>query len=68
MVISPPEWVNLYVYKVKLRYTRTRRVQNQSEEAKRACLSPDFPFEEGNQKNLGITTIGRWYCNRSDTV
>lgn len=53
MVISLFLWVNLYVYKVKLRYTRTRRVQNQTEEAQRACLSPDFPFEEGNQKIWG---------------
>ncbi|WP_433583642.1 hypothetical protein [Paenibacillus amylolyticus] len=27
-----------------------------------------FPFGEGDQKNLGITAIGRWYCNWSDLV
>ncbi|MCZ4135762.1 hypothetical protein BZG24_28205, partial [Escherichia coli] len=55
--------------------------QNQSGEAKRSLksflkescigsigLSPDFPLEKGNQKNLGITAIGRWYCTRSGLV
>ncbi|MEY8739383.1 hypothetical protein AB9M62_07175 [Bacillales bacterium AN1005] len=26
-------------------------------------LSPDFTFEQGNQKNLGITVIGRLFCH-----
>jgi hypothetical protein len=34
--------------------------QKGPEEAKRSPLSPDFPLEEGDQKNLGIRAIGRF--------
>ncbi|MGV2962692.1 hypothetical protein [Paenibacillus sp. AGC30] len=38
-----------------------------TEEAKRAPLSPDFPFKKGNQKNLETTAIGRSIRNRNAT-
>ena len=40
-------------------FAQERRGRKKPEEAERAPLSPDFPLEEGNQKNLGITAIGR---------
>ncbi|OME94398.1 hypothetical protein BK124_22190 [Paenibacillus amylolyticus] len=46
-------------------FAQERRGQKKPEEAERAPLSSDFPLEEGNQKNLGITAIGRLFCHRS---
>jgi len=38
---------------------RSEEDEIESEEAKRAPLSPDFPFKKGNQKNLETTAIRR---------
>ncbi|RPK18581.1 hypothetical protein EDO6_02501 [Paenibacillus xylanexedens] len=46
-------------------FTLERRRQKKPEEAKRSPLSQDFPLEKGDQKNPGITAIGRLFCIRS---
>jgi len=40
-------------FKMKLWFTQQRRVQNQSEEAERSHLSPDFTLNKGIKRKSG---------------
>ncbi len=68
-------------YKFNYRFTQKRRGQKKPEKAKRSPTSflqesyigsiryhRIFPLRKGNQKNLGITAMGRSFCHRSASV
>ncbi|WP_228469624.1 hypothetical protein [Paenibacillus sp. JNUCC31] len=57
-----------WVYQAGSIATPERRVQKKPVGAERPPLLPDFTFEEGDRRNLGVTVAGRLFCTRSGPV